>query len=146
MQLSSCSFCRWFKDRKEEVCKYLGVVPHASLNICVRSRQILGVRRIFARKKFWPFFVRIFSHEDRISDDAMGAIFSNHSTLGAIFARIFLDFVQIFRDFARILRDFANVFTDFAQISMDFARIFTKSELLGMRFHPPAPRLLHHCH
>jgi len=29
---------------------------------------------------------------------------------------------------------------------MDLARIFTKSNLLEVRFHPLHPRLLHHCH
>jgi len=38
--------------------------------------------------------------------------------------------------------DFAKVFTHFAQISTDFVLIFTKSKVLGVRFHP---RLLHQC-
>jgi len=62
----------------------------------------------------------------------LGAIFSNHNTLGAIFACIFGEFAQIFRDFAK-------VFTDFARISLDFARIFTKSKLLGVRLHRCTP-------
>jgi len=33
----------------------------------------------------------------------------------------------------------------FAQIFRDLAQIFDKSKLLGVRFHPLHPRLLHHC-
>jgi len=56
----------------------------------------------------------------------VGAIFSNHTTLCAIFAQIFMEF--------------AKIFTDFAQISIDFAWILTKSKLFGVRLHP---HLLH---
>jgi len=52
----------------------------------------------------------------------LGAIFSNETTLGGRFARIFREFAQIFRDFAK-------AFTD-------FSRIFTKSKLLWVRLHP----------
>jgi len=74
-----------------------------------------------------------------------GAMFSNQSTLGAIFACIFRGFAQIFRDFARVFTDFAQIFLEFAQIFRDFARIFTKWEHLGVRLHSLHPRLLHHC-
>ena len=33
----------------------------------------------------------------------LGAIFSNHGMLGAIFAYIFREFAQIFRDFVKVL-------------------------------------------
>jgi len=49
----------------------------------------------------------------------LGTFFSNQSTLGAIFARVF--------------SEFAKVVKDFAHISADFARIFTKSKVLGVR-------------
>jgi len=54
----------------------------------------------------------------------LGAIFSNQSILGDIFAQIFREFVKVFRA---------------------FSRIFTKSKLLGVRLHPLQHRLLHQC-
>jgi len=36
------------------------------------------------------------------------AIFSNQSTLGAIFVRNFREFAQIFRDFAKVFTDFVR--------------------------------------
>ena len=69
------------------------------------------------------------------------SFFSNQTTLGAIFARIFREFAQICRYFAKVFTDFAQIFTGFVRMFRDFARIFSKSKLLGVRFHP---RLLHH--
>jgi len=74
----------------------------------------------------------------------LGTIFSNQSTLDAIFACIFREFGWIFRDFAKVFTDFAQICLDFARIFKVFARIFTKSKLLGVRLHPLHPRLLHH--
>jgi len=83
--------------------------------------------------------VRILSHKEAFRMTSkkglhviLGAIFSNQITLGAIFAHFFMEFAQIFRNFTRIFRD--------------FVRIFTKSKLLGVRFHPLHPHLLHHWH
>jgi len=42
-----------------------------------------------------------------------GAILSNQTTLGTIFARGSMEFAQFFRDFANIFIDFAQIFTDF---------------------------------
>jgi len=58
------------------------------------------------------------------------------TVLGAIFARIFKDFVQIFRDFTK-------VFTDFARILKDFTQILTKSKLGGaLALPPPTPQVI----
>ena len=89
-----------------------------------RSRQIFGGAKDFfptflklARKIFGPFFVRIFSHEDRFWNEKKFSCDSAHveanfkkkqSTLDAIFARIFREFAQIFTDFFQISADFAD--------------------------------------
>jgi len=94
-------------------------------------------------------FVRIFSYESRFWDDLWkkafvrfwAPFFSNQSTLGAIFPRIFRESTQIFKDFAKAFTDFAQISTDFSQIFRDFSRIFTKSKFLGVSLHS---RLLHH--
>ena len=92
-----------------------------------RSRQILGMRRIFFRISpnfpekilghFWP--------PKKSSCDCANIgrhIFLNQTTLGTISAQIF--------------RDFTKVFIAFAQNYTDFSRIFTKSKLLGVLLHP----------
>jgi len=111
-----------------------------------RSRQIFGVRRIFAQispnlpETFlcdfclqifisWrPFYLfLVWPPKNRSSCvflQTLGAIFSNQTTLGIIFARIFRDFAQIFKD---------------------FARNFDKPKLLWVPLHPLHPRLLHQC-
>ena len=63
-------------------------------------------------------------------------IFWSQTTFGAIFSRIFTDFVQIFRDIARIFGDFVQIFMDFAQIFKDFAQIFDQSKHMGLCLHP----------
>jgi len=40
---------------------------------------------------------------------------------------------------------FAKISSHFARILRDLAGIFTKLKLLGVRFHPLHPRLLHQC-
>jgi len=48
---------------------------------------------------------------------SLGAIFSNQSTLGIIFARIFRDFAQIFREFVKfsqILPRFLGILPEFS--------------------------------
>ena len=88
------------------------------------SVVILGFRSIFAR--IFPNLPE--KNPKKVLHAVLGAIFSNQSMLGAIFAHIFRVFPQIFRDFVK-------VFKDFAQIS-------TKSKLLGVRL---LPRLPHQC-
>jgi len=90
-----------------------------------------------ARKIFGQHFIRILPNEDLFWLDlqTLGAIFSNQTKLGAIFAHIFRDFLKVFKDFAQI-------FTVCARIFRDFVRIFTKSELSEVRLHPLHP---YHC-
>jgi len=118
------------------------------LSIGVGAGKFLSVRRIFSRispnfseKRLGRSLCEHFLKQNFFWDDLqkrgfhmilqkLVGIFSNQTTLGAIFSQIF--------------RDFARIFTDFAQISKYFARIFTKSKHLGVRFHPLNLRLLHH--
>ena len=52
----------------------------------------------------------------------------------------FLKSQNTYSDFVKVFTHFAQISIDFARILSDFARIFTKSKVLGVRFHP---RLLH---
>jgi len=95
--------------------------------IDVGAGKFLGVQRILAEispnlaekfylKNFGPLFVRIFSHEDRISDNLQ------KKSLHVILSAIFFKSKHVWRHFCPIFRDLDKVFTDFAQISMDLAR------------------------
>ena len=117
-----------------------------------RTKKIFGGAKDFCpnfpkltRKLLHNFCQQIFSHKDHeylfLCDlqekclhlffwKPLGVSFWSHTTLGAIFARVFWDFAQIFRDFVQI---FGN-----------FAQIFDRSNLLGVRLHPLHPRLLHY--
>jgi len=96
----------------------------------------------------------------------IGNFFSNQSTSSTIFAQIspklawkylnkktsslqfwvpFLLNQSTYSDFAKVFTHFAQISTDFARILRDFARIFTESKVVGVRFHPLNPRLLHQC-
>jgi len=59
----------------------------------------------------------------------LGAIFSNQTPLGVIFAHISGSLPRF--------SDFANIFINFAQIFTDFSRIFEKSKVLGCDYVPP---------
>jgi len=75
-----------------------------------------------ARKNFGLILVRIFSHEDRFSNEKNFHVILH--TLGTNFFKpkhVGRHFCRIFRVFAQIFRGFAKVFTEFAQISADFA-------------------------
>jgi len=50
----------------------------------------------------------------------LGAIFSNQSRLGAIFAHSFRELAQIFREFAKDFTDFAQIYPDFSWIFPGF--------------------------
>ena len=67
----------------------------------------------------------------------LGAIFSNQTSLGTIFA-------QIFRDFAKVFTEFIQIYTNFARIFKDFSRICNISKRSGVRLHPLHPHPLHH--
>ena len=97
--------------------------------IGVGAGKFLGVRMIFAQissnfleKILDHFCANIFLWRPFLEWKKVfmwfctcwGPIFFNQSTLDAIFAHIFSEFVQIFRDIAK-------VFTDFAQISAYFS-------------------------
>jgi len=66
----------------------------------------------------------------------VGAVFSNQSRLGAIFASIFREFAFIYKDFVKVFTDFPQISTDIVPILRDLAQIFTRSKLLGVRLHP----------
>jgi len=102
----------------------------------VGAGEFLGFRKIFARvcpnlpekrKVFRQLFVRTFSPTQimkTFSGMTSSAIFSNQTTLGANFGRIFRSFAQILWDFVNIFNDFAQIFTDFVPNFGDFVRIF----------------------
>ena len=99
-----------------------------------RSRQILGVRKIFARispklpEKFLGHFLCDFHV-------ILGAIFSNQSTLGIIFARVFMEFAQIFSEFSKdyhiCCTDFHWFCSDFQRFRPDFHQIRTFGDALA---------------
>jgi len=109
-------------------------ILHGTLAHRCTSKQIFGGAKDFCPnfpklpKKLSCNICRPFSWCDLQKWSALvflqtlGAIFRSQTTLGAIFAQIFSDFVRIFRDFVQIFRD--------------FARIFDKSKILGVRLHP----------
>ena len=117
-----------------------------------RSRQILGSTRDFFLKNIWATFcVIIFSQQrswkqtflrlaskKKVFSHTSGAIFSNQTTLGAVFARIFRDFVKVFTDIAKI--------STFFRILTNFAQIFDRSKFLEVHLHPLHSHLLHHWH
>ena len=67
----------------------------------------------------------------------LGAILSNQTSLGAIFA-------QIFRDFAKVFTEFIQIYTNFVRIFKDFSRICNISKRSGVLLHPLHSRPLHH--
>ena len=106
-------------------------VPNLPENILIQSLceyfltktafQMTSKKKVFMW--FWAPFFQI--------KKSWAPCFSNQSTLGAIFARIFREFFKIFRDFAKVFRYFAQMFRAFVLIFRYFSRIFTKSTLLG---------------
>ena len=86
----------------------------------------------------WDFHVIFFKSKH------IGPFLSNQSKLGAIFARIFIEFAKIFKDFSKVFTKFAQISTEFSRIFRNFAQIFTKSKNLGVCLHPRHPRLPHH--
>jgi len=110
---------------------------------------------IFARmspnlpeKNLGHLLCEFFLIEDRFCDDLQrslcdlglwhraGAVFSNQSRLGAIFASIFREFAFIYKDFVKVFTDFPQISIDIVPILRDLAQIFTRSKLLGVRLHP----------
>jgi len=144
-----CELCRWFsiflKQTFQLQCRWL-------LNYFVRrcrSRQIFGMRKIFARispnlpKRFRATFcANIFSHADhedfslgwppkkRSSCDSanVGCHLLNLNNVGRHFSRIFREFAQILK----ILPWFAGILPGFRQI-----------ETFGVHLHLLHLRLLH---
>jgi len=111
--------------------------------------KFLGVRKIFA----WispKLPEKILDHFLCDFHVILGVIFSNQSTLCAIFIKskqvgrhfcsyfygVCPDFSKVFTNFAQTSTDFAQIFRDFAQIFRDFALIFTRSKHLGAHLHP----------
>jgi len=131
-------------------------MPLLSLLYCIpfrhrcRSWQIFGGAKIFARfspnlpEKFsghflWEYFLPHRSWRPFLGwppknvfimiPQTLGAIFSNQTPLGVIFAHISGSLPRF--------SDFANIFINFAQIFTDFSRIFEKSKVLGCDYVPP---------
>jgi len=96
-----------------------------------RSRQIFGGSKEFcpnfrklAQKNFGPLFVRIFSHDDRFWDDLQ--------------KRSSCDSAHVGRHFFQI-KTRCEAVSRFPWIFRDFSWTFTKSKLLGVRFHSCTP-------
>jgi len=80
----------------------------------------------FLPQRSWRSFLDVTSKKEAFVcfSANVGRHLLSQATLGAIFARRFMDFAQIFRDFAQIFRN--------------FSRIFDKSKLVEVRLHTPA--------
>jgi len=106
------------------------------LPIGVGAGNYLEMRGVFRwispnlpEKILGHFLCEYFLMKTGLSDDLqkqglyviLGAIFSNQSTLGAIFNPISWDFAQIFRDFAKVFTDFTQISTDFSGILPEFS-------------------------
>jgi len=120
-----------------------------------RSRQIFGgakdfcpnfpnfsgnsLRECFVPHGSWTPSYGITSKKSSPCDSTRWVpVFQNQTTLGAIFARVFKWFAEIFSYFANIFKNFAQIFTECARIFRNFRQIKTFAGEL-------ATRLLHHC-
>ena len=77
--------------------------------------------------------------------DFLGHFLCEYFLMKTVLGAIFLKSKDVGYQFCSWFQGVCPGFDRFCEVFTDFARIFTKSKLLGVRFHPMYPRFLHRC-